>query len=71
MAHANTVVHFEFPFSGRAVRAWEEITKARELRQKFNRTYAELNGLTDNELSDIGIARYDIKGIAREQVYGL
>ena len=36
-----------------------------ERRAAYNRTYKELNKLTDFELNDIGICRGDIKNIAR------
>lgn len=34
-------------------------------RSRYNRTFAELSRLTDYELKDIGISRYDIPRIAR------
>ena len=36
-----------------------------ERRAAYNRTYKELNKLTEFELNDIGICRGDIKNIAR------
>ncbi|QIG66040.1 hypothetical protein phiOC_p398 [Ochrobactrum phage vB_OspM_OC] len=33
--------------------------------KKYRRTVQELERLTDRELSDIGISRYDIRDIAR------
>ena len=35
-------------------------------RQVYNRTYKELSWLSDKELSDIGLCRYDIHDIAQE-----
>lgn len=35
----------------------------------YRRTHRELSSLTDYELSDIGISRYDIPRIAREVYY--
>ncbi|MBY6057209.1 DUF1127 domain-containing protein [Leisingera daeponensis] len=40
--------------------------KARE----FQRTYNELDALSEHELSDIGVRRSDIADIARQHVYG-
>lgn len=40
---------------------------ARARRAAYRRTFAELAGLSDRELSDIGIARGDIRRIAREE----
>lgn len=36
---------------------------------KYKQTYKELQSLTDYELKDIGISRYDIPQIAREVYY--
>lgn len=36
----------------------------------YRETLAELESLSDRELSDLGIARTSIRGIARESVYG-
>ena len=35
-------------------------------RREINTTFAELNELSDRELADLGIARYDIKRIAMD-----
>ena len=48
----------------------EEFKAARALRQKFRATVRELSAMSDRELADIGINRYDIKGIAKAHVYG-
>lgn len=37
-----------------------------KMRNAYNRTYRELSKLSDRELSDIGISRYDITMIAEE-----
>ncbi|MFN3282253.1 MAG: DUF1127 domain-containing protein [Tabrizicola flagellatus] len=39
-------------------------------RRTYARTVAELNALTDRELSDLGISRISIPEIAREAAYG-
>ncbi|AZL60326.1 DUF1127 domain-containing protein [Tabrizicola piscis] len=39
-------------------------------RRVFSTTVAELNALTDRELSDLGIARASIRSIAHEAAYG-
>lgn len=44
--------------------------KALADRSLYTRTLAELRGLTDRELNDLGILRYDIERIARESTYG-
>lgn len=38
--------------------------------REYQRTYNELDGLSDRELSDIGVRRGDIADIARQHVYG-
>ncbi len=45
-------------------------TAARELRRDYVKTMEELNKLTDRELHDINISRWNIPQIAREAVYG-
>ncbi len=39
-------------------------------RRVYQRTVAELNGLTDRELTDLGIARISIQDVARTAAYG-
>ncbi|MFW8635074.1 DUF1127 domain-containing protein [Cribrihabitans pelagius] len=39
-------------------------------RMEYKRTVNELRALSDRELSDIGLHRSAIRGIARTQVYG-
>ncbi len=41
-----------------------------EMRKIYNRTYRELSKLSDRELHDIGLSRYDIAAIAEESVTG-
>jgi uncharacterized protein YjiS (DUF1127 family) len=50
------------------------MTKASERRDKVRlvkKTVKQLNELTDRELRDIGLSRYDIEIIAREYMYEL
>ena len=39
-------------------------------RRVYSRTLAELRGLTDRELADLGISRLTIADVAREAAYG-
>jgi len=41
------------------------------MRRAYNKTYNELSKLSDYELSDIGMTRYDIAEIARESATGI
>ena len=50
--------------------AFDELKADLALRQKFRATVRELSSMNDRELADIGINRYDIKGIAKAHVYG-
>jgi len=36
---------------------------------RYQRTITELNSLTDRDLRDLGINRYDIEYVARKSVY--
>ena len=36
----------------------------------YRRTFAELDTLSDNELNDLGLSRYDLERAAYESVYG-
>ncbi len=47
------------------------ISLARARRRKYNSTLAELRGLSDRDLRDIGLVRRDIKRIAREAAEGI
>lgn len=70
MAHVISAAHTGHSLTARIratveglVASW---TKARE----FQRTYNELDALSDHELSDIGVRRSDIADIAHQHVYG-
>lgn len=39
-------------------------------RAVYNQTVRELNILTDRELADLGLSRFDIPTVAREAAYG-
>ncbi|WP_294229886.1 DUF1127 domain-containing protein [uncultured Shimia sp.] len=48
----------------------EDFKAARALRQKYNTTVRELARMSDRELNDIGVDRYDIHSIATQHTYG-
>ncbi|MBY6137330.1 DUF1127 domain-containing protein [Leisingera sp. XS_AS12] len=50
--------------------AFEAVKTGWEKAREYQRTYNELDGLSDRELSDIGVRRGDIADIARQHVYG-
>ena len=39
-------------------------------RRAYRRTLAELRGLTDRQLDDLGVSRPDLERFARQAVYG-
>lgn len=48
-----------------------DLKKSRARRRLYRQTYAELAGLSDRDLADIGIPRAHIRAVAREHAYGL
>jgi uncharacterized protein YjiS (DUF1127 family) len=54
----------------RLMLAKDSVVAAIQTRRVYARTVAELNSLTDRELSDLGISRLGIAEIAREAAYG-
>ncbi len=46
------------------------IRLAAQRRAIYDRTVRELNGLTNRELADLGIARLNIEDVARAAAYG-
>ncbi len=69
MAHTATLTHNGFNFSTRFANFVERVKAARAQAAEYNRTYAELQRLTNRELDDIGIRRCDIADIARKHAY--
>ena len=49
--------------------AWSEFRDDLERRRVYNDTYAQLNGLSDRDLSDIGVSRLQIGDIARDAAH--
>lgn len=70
MAYVNTTSAARKGFADRLVALRETVLKALIQRRTYLRTVAELNGLTDRELADLGISRLSIADIAREAAYG-
>ncbi|MEX0304732.1 MAG: DUF1127 domain-containing protein [Leisingera sp.] len=59
-----------FSLTARIRSAFEGVIVSWMKAREFQRTYNELDALTDHELSDIGVRRSDIADIARLHVYG-
>lgn len=56
--------------TARIRRTVEGVLEAWALHREYQRTYNELDSLTDHELADIGVRRSDIADIAQQHVYG-
>ncbi|TMV03297.1 DUF1127 domain-containing protein [Ruegeria sediminis] len=69
MAHVSNIPHTGFNLGARIRAFVEDVKQARARAAEYNRTYAELQGLTDRELNDIGVRRCDIADLARAHVY--
>ncbi len=69
MAYTATTTHGGINLIARVAEFAAKVKQAYALRAMYNRTYSELQGLTDRELNDIGVRRCDIKDIAHDHVY--
>lgn len=70
MAHAIANTQSGLNLAARIRGLFENIKAGRAQRREYNRTVRELSALTDRELLDLGLSRYDIHDIARRHVYG-
>ncbi|WP_170347640.1 MULTISPECIES: DUF1127 domain-containing protein [Ruegeria] len=64
-----TLTHTGFNFGTRIKDMIERIKTARARAAEYQRTYSELQRLSNRELDDIGIRRCDIADIAHKHVY--
>jgi uncharacterized protein YjiS (DUF1127 family) len=70
MAYVNSSRAASFSLADR-ISGFIALTKANLARRAvYNQTVRELLILSDRELADLGISRYDIPAIAREAAYG-
>ncbi len=69
MAHTATLAHGGFNLSARIANLVERVKENRARDAQYNRTYRELQNLTNRELDDIGVRRCDIADIARDHAY--
>ncbi|MDZ4086592.1 MAG: DUF1127 domain-containing protein [Tabrizicola sp.] len=70
MAYVNTNSIARKGFADRLASVKDIVLTAINQRRVYTRTVAELNALTDRELTDLGISRLSITEIAREAAYG-
>ncbi|CAD0185827.1 hypothetical protein RUESEDTHA_02727 [Ruegeria sp. THAF57] len=69
MANTATYTREGFGLTARIATLVARIKEAYTLRAEYNRTYSELQSLSDRELNDIGVRRCDIRDIAQKHVY--
>lgn len=70
MANVATTSYNAISFADRIRAAIEEFKAARALRAQYVATVRELENLSDRDLADLAIYRWDIRTMAREHVYG-
>lgn len=70
MAYVNTHRVARNGLVERLVATKDSVLSALTRRRLFNTTVHELSTLSDRELADLGISRFDIRAIAREAAYG-
>ena len=70
MAYVTTTPVARKGFADRLAFVKDVVLAAINQRRVYTRTVAELNSLTDRELSDLGISRLGITEIAREAASG-
>ena len=70
MATVNTTRVSSFGLADRFAAFVASTKAAAAQRRVYAKTVAELNGLTDRELTDLGIARIMIEDVARAAAYG-
>lgn len=70
MAYANVSRAASGSFLDRLSALFASVRAAASRRRLYLQTFRELNGLTERELTDLGIHRASIADIAREAAYG-
>lgn len=70
MAYANTTRVARRGLLDRLALLKEGFATAVQQRRIYARTVAELNALTDRELTDLGISRLSITDLAHQAAYG-
>jgi uncharacterized protein YjiS (DUF1127 family) len=70
MAYVNSTSIARKGFADRLAALKEIVLTAIRQRRVYERTVAELNSLSDRELTDLGISRLSIPELAREAAYG-
>ena len=69
MAYVNNSRTAQVSFSDRFAAIVKVAKDALERRRVYNQTLFELNGLSDRDLTDLGLSRANIAEVAREAAY--
>jgi uncharacterized protein YjiS (DUF1127 family) len=69
MAHVSTR-SYSVNFGDRIAALVKSVQETVARRALYRRTIRELNLLTDRDLADLGVSRWDIPALAREAAYG-
>lgn len=70
MAFAASNTHFGHSLTARIQSLLKSFIEARKQRADYARTVAELEVLSDRDLLDLGLSRYEIHSTAEKHVYG-
>lgn len=71
MAYASAPITARFPLAARLQAALNDAAEAWARYRIFRTTFNELSALSDRELLDLGLARANLKTVARETAYNL
>lgn len=52
------------------LQTWSKLAEKLQRRAVYRTTFAELDALSDRDLNDLGLARYDIPAVSNEAAYG-
>jgi uncharacterized protein YjiS (DUF1127 family) len=70
MAYVNSTTIARKGFFDRLAALKDSVVTALNQRRIYERTVTELSGLSDRDLTDLGISRLSIPDLAREAAYG-
>lgn len=70
MAFVSTSRAVRVTLTDRIAAVFTVLREANQRRSVYAQTYRELSGLTDRELTDLGIARHEIADLSRQAAYG-
>lgn len=70
MAYVSTSRAVRVTLADRISAVFTVLREAAQRRAVYGQTLRELNGLTDRELTDLGISRHQIADLSRQAAYG-